>query len=137
MYLFNDIFAISCLFTFRPNCYIEIAEPQGANQALLDAVLLARKLHSASNVNNRKKHKDDTPMSGRIAASLAQFEDKMFERSSVKVKKSADAAKFLHTHVAISEGNVTRGQVAAAEESSTSQVNTHSSITPAIEYKQK
>ena len=85
---------------------------------MLDAVLLARKLHSASHVNNRKKHIDDMPLSDRIAASLAQFEDEMLERSSIKVKKSADAAKFLHTHVAISEGNVTRGQVAATEESS-------------------
>jgi hypothetical protein len=30
-------------------------------------------------------------------------------RSAVKVAKSADAAKFLHSDVAISEGNVTRG----------------------------
>lgn len=103
--------------SFALTGYIQIAEPQGANQALLDAVLLARKLHSASHVNNMK-HKDDTPLSDRIAASLAQFEDEMLERSSIKVKKSADAAKFLHTHVAISEGNVTRGQVAATEESS-------------------
>ena len=84
----------------------------------MDAVLLARKLHGVSSVNNRKKHIDDMPLSDRIAASLDQFEDEMLERSAVKVQKSADAAKFLHTHVAISEGNVTRGQVAAAEESS-------------------
>ena len=33
--------------SFALTGYIQIAEPQGANQALLDAVLLARKLHSA------------------------------------------------------------------------------------------
>ena len=36
----------------------------------------------------------------------------MLIRSAVKVVKSADAAEFLHSHVAISEGNVTRGGAA-------------------------
>jgi hypothetical protein len=33
----------------------------------------------------------------------------MLVRSAVKVAKSADAAKFLHSDMAISVGNVTRG----------------------------
>lgn len=51
----------------------------------------------------------------RIRNALAKFEDEMIERSAVKVEKSADAAKFLHSEVAISKGNVTRGAVAAGE----------------------
>ncbi|KAL7529932.1 hypothetical protein ACHAWF_003161 [Thalassiosira exigua] len=87
---------------------------QGANQALLDAVLLARKLYGAVSLDSNKPKKDDSAISlgERIATSLAEFEEEMLERSTVKVQKSADAAKFLHTHVAISEGNVTRGAAA-------------------------
>jgi len=86
---------------------------QGANQALLDAVLLARKLHSVFRVS-KKKHDGETKnhVGDRIPIALAEFEDEMLRRSAVKVKKSADAAKFLHSPVAISEGNVTRGAAA-------------------------
>lgn len=48
-----------------------------------------------------------------MPTALGQFEEDMLQRVAVKVKKSADAAKFLHTDVAISEGNVTRGAAAA------------------------
>ena len=41
---------------------------------------------------------------------LAKFESDMLKRSAGKVKASADAAKFLHSEVAIMEGNVTRGR---------------------------
>jgi salicylate hydroxylase len=67
---------------------------QGANQALLDALQLARCLYK------------QTP--------LAQFEQDMLKRSAVKVHASAQAAQFLHSPVAIQEGNVTRGAAAAA-----------------------
>lgn len=43
---------------------------------------------------------------------MKEFEVEMLERSAVKVKKSAEAAKFLHSEVAISEGNKTRGAAA-------------------------
>ena len=90
---------------------------QGANQALLDAVLLARKLSSAARVNNNKKLKDNEyNINDRIRDALAMFEEEMLERSSVKVKKSAEAAKFLHTEVAIQEGNITRGAAASNKE---------------------
>ena len=50
------------------------------------------------------------------AAALAGFEAEMLERSAVKVQASADAAKFLHTSVAIQEGNVTRGAASKGAE---------------------
>ena len=90
---------------------------QGANQALLDAVLLARKLSSVSRVNNNKKFKDNEHnINDRIRDALAMFEEEMLERASVKVLKSAEAAKFLHTEIAIQEGNITRGAAASNKE---------------------
>lgn len=83
---------------------------QGANQSLIDAVLLARKIHS---MIQDKKKQESQPLQDIIPKALGEFEDEMIQRSSVKVKKSADAAKFLHSDVAISEGNVTRGAAAA------------------------
>lgn len=47
-----------------------------------------------------------------IPAALAEFEEEMLQRSAVKVARSADAASFLHSDIAICEGNVTRGSVA-------------------------
>mmetsp|Transcript_20647 Transcript_20647/g.33751 ORF Transcript_20647/g.33751 Transcript_20647/m.33751 type:complete len:625 (-) Transcript_20647:47-1921(-) len=82
---------------------------QGANQALLDAVLLARKIHSVV----RQKREESQPLYERIPEALGEFEYEMIRRSSVKVKKSAEAAKFLHSEVAIKEGNVTRAAAAA------------------------
>jgi salicylate hydroxylase len=84
---------------------------QGANQTLLDAVLLAQKLYSAVRKNDKT---EGTNLFDDIPNALAEFEDEMLRRSAVKVKKSADAAKFLHSEVAMAEGNVTRGAAAAA-----------------------
>ena len=75
---------------------------QGANQALLDALSLARIIY-----------KTDTSAEGSATKTLRAFEAEMLPRSAVKVKASADAARFLHTDVAICEGNMPRG--AAAE----------------------
>jgi len=72
---------------------------QGANQALLDALSLARSLYQSFAVNN------DTV----VEDVLGKFEEEMMTRSAVKVQASAEAAHFLHTDVAIQEGNVTRG----------------------------
>ena len=52
------------------------------------------------------------------AVALQNFEAEMLERSAVKVQASADAAKFLHTSVAIQEGNVTRGGASKSMEPS-------------------
>jgi len=73
---------------------------QGANQALLDALLLAQKIKAAYHQNDNVKLRENV---------LAPYEKEMIARSSVKVKKSAEAAKFLHTDVVLKEGNVTFG----------------------------
>jgi salicylate hydroxylase len=70
----------------------------------LDAVLLARALSRGFNMEDRD-----------IVQCLAECEQQIIERSSVKVKASAEAAKFLHTEVAVEVGNVTRGGAARAE----------------------
>lgn len=74
---------------------------QGANQALLDALLLAQKITSVSNHQNNNLN-----LREKI---LLSFEKEMIDRSSVKVKKSAEAAKFLHSDIVLKEGNVTFG----------------------------
>lgn len=73
-------------------------------------MLLARKIYRTV----REKH-TIVPIKDRITVALAEFEDEMLQRSDVKVKKSADAARFLHTDVAIAEGNITRGAAAVEE----------------------
>lgn len=74
---------------------------QGANQALLDALLLAQKITSAySSKNDELNIREDI---------LQPYEIEMIDRSSVKVKKSAEAAEFLHSDVVLKEGNVTFG----------------------------
>lgn len=70
---------------------------QGANQAMLDALSLARAMYK-----NPESQFLDT------------YLDEMLTRSATKVKASAEAAEFLHTDVAIQKGNVTRGGAAAA-----------------------
>ena len=77
---------------------------QGANQALLDALSLARSIVRAT----YKRQKTD------ISVALEEYHAEMVERSAVKVKASAEAAQFLHSSVAIQEGNVTRGAAASS-----------------------
>lgn len=74
---------------------------QGANQALLDALFLAQKITSAYHAQNKQVNLREEV--------LQPYENEMMERSSVKVKKSADAAKFLHSDIVLQEGNVTFG----------------------------
>lgn len=74
---------------------------QGANQALIDALLLANKITLAySDQNKIINFREDI---------LKPYEQEMIARSSVKVKKSAEAAKFLHSDIVLQEGNVTFG----------------------------
>ena len=73
---------------------------QGANQALLDALSLAREIYKA-----------DDATAGSVKRALREFEAEMIARSAVKVKASAEAARFLHTALAIREGNMTRGRI--------------------------
>lgn len=74
---------------------------QGANQALLDALQLAQKIkHVFHHLKNPVDIREDI---------LKPFEEEMIKRSSVKVKKSAEAAQFLHSEIVLKEGNVTFG----------------------------
>ena len=79
---------------------------QGANQALLDALALARMIYTSSE-SDIKSH-----LRERV---LTPFEEEMMTRSAVKVKESRAAAKFLHTDIVLKEGNITRGGFAKQE----------------------
>eukprot|EP00192_Tetraselmis_astigmatica_P019633 CAMPEP_0117655938 /NCGR_PEP_ID=MMETSP0804-20121206/4540_1 /TAXON_ID=1074897 /ORGANISM="Tetraselmis astigmatica, Strain CCMP880" /LENGTH=196 /DNA_ID=CAMNT_0005462311 /DNA_START=11 /DNA_END=601 /DNA_ORIENTATION=- len=93
---------------------------QGANQALLDAVLLARVLFLAFRAVPGDGHEDgegrdmQDVSEDTLAGTLAGFEASMLSRSSAKVKASAEAAQFLHSDVAIAEGNFPRCTAANA-----------------------
>ena len=77
---------------------------QGANQAILDAVVLARSLYSS---NLMQPHKQS------LENALCQYEEDMMERSASKVWKSRLAVKHLHSKDALAVGNVTRASAAA------------------------
>jgi 2-polyprenyl-6-methoxyphenol hydroxylase-like FAD-dependent oxidoreductase len=76
---------------------------QGANQALLDALALARGISKGCKPSSQWKE------TGIRKSVLTAFESEMLKRSASKVTDSADAAEFLHTEVALFEGNETRG----------------------------
>nr|WP_132705435.1 NAD(P)/FAD-dependent oxidoreductase [Winogradskyella wandonensis] len=77
---------------------------QGANQALLDALSLARRITKTCRINTDWKEK------GIRTALLESFERDMLHRTRIKVKASADAAKFLHSEVVLKKGNSPRGK---------------------------
>ncbi|MEC5158286.1 FAD-dependent oxidoreductase [Chryseobacterium sp. MP_3.2] len=79
---------------------------QGANQALLDALSLAREIH-------RKCGNSSTPWRevGIRKSVLEDFEGEMLKRSATKVQDSAAAAQFLHSELALYESNEPRGRV--------------------------
>jgi 2-polyprenyl-6-methoxyphenol hydroxylase-like FAD-dependent oxidoreductase len=76
---------------------------QGANQALLDALALARSIYIDC------KSPEQWRELGLRTQVLNAFEKDMMVRSSVKVKESRAAAEFLHSDVVLQEGNITRG----------------------------
>jgi 2-polyprenyl-6-methoxyphenol hydroxylase-like FAD-dependent oxidoreductase len=78
---------------------------QGANQALLDALNLARE------ITKKCKPASNWREIGIRKSVLTNFESEMLARSATKVKDSADAAKFLHSEMALHEGNEPRGSV--------------------------
>ena len=78
---------------------------QGANQALLDALKLARE------ITKKCKPASNWREIGIRKSVLTDFELEMLERNATKVKDSADAAKFLHSEMALHEGNEPRGSV--------------------------
>lgn len=77
---------------------------QGANQALLDALSLAREIAKGCKSPMHWKEK------GVRESALEQFESEMIERSASKVKDSAAAAAFLHSDIALYESNEPRGK---------------------------
>lgn len=77
---------------------------QGANQALLDALSLAREI--AKGCKSPKYWKEQ----GVRESALAKYELEMIERSASKVKDSAAAAEFLHSDIALYEGDEPRGR---------------------------
>ena len=77
---------------------------QGANQALLDALALARGI--TKGCRPLSQWRED----GVRKSVLTEFESEMLERSASKVKDSAAAAKLLHSGIVLHEGNATRGR---------------------------
>ncbi|CAM4000726.1 FAD-dependent oxidoreductase [Flavobacterium jumunjinense] len=77
---------------------------QGANQALLDALALAR------GISKGCKPLSEWRELGIRKSMLTDFESEMLERSATKVKESAAAATFLHSEIVLHEGNEPRGR---------------------------
>ena len=77
---------------------------QGANQALLDALSLARGI--AKGCRPRSKWRE----AGIRESVLTEFESEMVIRSASKVKGSAEAAQFLHSDTVLHEGDEPRGR---------------------------
>ena len=77
---------------------------QGANQALLDALTLARGISRGCRPLSQWRK------AGIRESVLTQFEAEMLERSAVKVKDSAAAAHFLHSETVLHESNAPRGR---------------------------
>jgi salicylate hydroxylase len=76
---------------------------QGANQALLDALSLARKISTECRPLSQWRK------AGIRKSVLTEFELEMLERSATKVNDSADAAQFLHSNTVLHEGDEPRG----------------------------
>jgi 2-polyprenyl-6-methoxyphenol hydroxylase-like FAD-dependent oxidoreductase len=76
---------------------------QGANQALLDALALARAISRGCRSFSKWREV------GLRKSVLTEFESEMLERTSSKVKDSAEAAAFLHSEIVLHEANEPRG----------------------------
>lgn len=77
---------------------------QGANQALLDALALARGISKGCRPLSQWKD------IGIRKSVLTEFETEMLERSAKKVKDSAKAAQLLHSKNVLFEGDAPRGR---------------------------
>ena len=77
---------------------------QGANQALLDALSLAREIYKEC------RPFTDWRAEGIRKAALNNYEVEMLKRSAAKVKDSADAAEFLHSETVLHQANEPRGR---------------------------
>ena len=83
---------------------------QGANQALLDALALARGITSGCRPLSQWRE------AGVRQSVLTEFESEMLLRSARKVKDSAEAAQFLHSDIVLHEGDEPRGRCLKKEE---------------------
>ena len=83
---------------------------QGANQALLDALSLARAISIGCRPQSNWKE------TGLRDAVLNDFEKAMLERTASKVKDSAQAAQFLHSDVVLHKGDEPRGRILKRQE---------------------
>ena len=83
---------------------------QGANQALLDALSLARGITRGCRPQSNWRE------NGIRKSVLTEFEAEMLNRSASKVKDSAAAAQFLHSDVVLHESNEPRGRCLKREE---------------------
>jgi len=81
---------------------------QGANQAVIDARLLATALGTHAT--------QEDPSIG-ISKVLREFERNMYARATTKVLKSRAAAEFLHSPLGLRAGNITRAAAAAGMKS--------------------
>ena len=77
---------------------------QGANQALLDALALARGISKGCRPLSNWRE------SGIRKSVLTDFEAEMLKRSTKKVKDSAKAADFLHSDILLNESDEPRGR---------------------------
>lgn len=77
---------------------------QGANQALLDALSLARMIARSCRPQSNWR------AAGIRNRVLNEYEAEMLERSATKVQDSADAAGFLHSEVVLHESDEPRGR---------------------------
>ena len=77
---------------------------QGANQALLDALSLAR------TITKECRPLSQWRKSGIRESVLNKFEAEMLTRSAIKVKDSAAAAEFLHSDIVLHKGDEPRGR---------------------------
>lgn len=77
---------------------------QGANQALLDALSLAREITKGCKPLSKWR---ETGIRKNV---LTAFESEMLERSASKVKDSAEAAQLLHSKIVLYEGDGPRGK---------------------------
>jgi salicylate hydroxylase len=77
---------------------------QGANQALLDALSLARNITMACSTVSTWRD------AGIRKSALTQFEQEMLKRSAAKVTDSAEAVKFLHSKDVLREGSDPKGR---------------------------
>ncbi len=77
---------------------------QGANQALLDALALARGITKGCRPLSNWRE------AGIRKSVLTEFEEEMLARSAGKVKDSAEAVKLLHSKVVLREGDGPKGR---------------------------